>query len=189
VEISTTEGGTPFTGPLVIDGVDTPGGGRIGMMHCPGRCVGQGPLRPWGRDLATDLAAIDAWGADILLTLVETKELATLGVPNLPLAASHWGFIWRQMPIPDYQRPNRTALIAWDQHGPEILSLLQRGGRLAIHCAAGLGRTGTVAAKLLVALGLSPDAAIASVRAARPGTIETADQEDFVRNGLSFNRS
>jgi protein-tyrosine phosphatase len=50
-----------------------------------------------------------------------------------------------------------------------------------VHCAAGLGRTGTLAALLLVEGGLEPEAAIARVRQARPGTLETADQEAFVR--------
>ena len=48
---------------------------------------------------------------------------------------------------------------------------------------AGLGRTGTMAAKMLVGFGVSPEDAIASVRQARPGTIETAAQEQYIRTG------
>ena len=43
-------------------------------------------------------------------------------------------------------------------------------------------RTGTVAACVLVALGNhSADEAIGAVRAARKGTVQTREQEDFVR--------
>jgi protein-tyrosine phosphatase len=43
-----------------------------------------------------------------------------------------------------------------------------------------MGRAGTVASCVLVARGVAPDAAIAQVRAARPGAVENAHQERFV---------
>jgi ADP-ribosyl-[dinitrogen reductase] hydrolase len=45
-----------------------------------------------------------------------------------------------------------------------------------------LGRTGTIAGRLLVEFGDSPEEAIRKVRAARPGSIETRAQEQYVRN-------
>ena len=59
---------------------------------------------------------------------------------------------------------------------------LRDGGRVLLHCRAGLGRTGMIAARLLVELGTPPDAAIVSVRAARTGAIETRAQERHVRD-------
>lgn len=44
-----------------------------------------------------------------------------------------------------------------------------------------MGRTGTVAARLLIELGERSEAAIESVRAVRRGAIETSDQERYVR--------
>ena len=44
----------------------------------------------------------------------------------------------------------------------------------------GLGRSGMIAARLLVELGEEPRAAIQRVRQVRPGAIETAAQEDYV---------
>jgi ADP-ribosyl-[dinitrogen reductase] hydrolase len=42
-----------------------------------------------------------------------------------------------------------------------------------VYCCGGLGRAGTIAARLLVELGAEPITAIAGVRKARPGAIET----------------
>jgi len=49
-----------------------------------------------------------------------------------------------------------------------------------IHCTGGLGRSGMIAARLLVELGEEPRLAMQRVRAARPGAIETAAQEAYV---------
>ena len=51
---------------------------------------------------------------------------------------------------------------------------------IVIHCLAGRGRAGTVASALLVACGREPAQAIADIRGARPGAIETAVQEIWV---------
>jgi hypothetical protein len=60
---------------LHIDAVTRPCGGVTGMGPCPARRVaGQMP-----RDLARDLASIEARGASTLLSLVEAPELARRG--------------------------------------------------------------------------------------------------------------
>ena len=46
--------------------------------------------------------------------------------------------------------------------------------------AGGLGRAGTIGARLLIELGMEPTAAVRQVRAARPGAIETREQEKYV---------
>ena len=56
----------------------------------------------------------------------------------------------------------------------------ERNMGVAIHCGAGLGRTGVVLAGYFVDKGLSAANAIARVRRLRPGSIETEEQEQAV---------
>lgn len=164
---------------LVITTVAVPGGGTLGLTHCPGRCGGA-----YGhRDLDRDLAAIEAWGASMLISLVEAHEFEHLGVPGFVADVQRYGFTWQHVPIPDFGTPDDAALALWRGIAPDVVAVLDRGGRIVLHCAAGRGRTGMIAAKILVERGMAVDAAIAVIRARRPGAIETENQASFVGNG------
>jgi ADP-ribosyl-[dinitrogen reductase] hydrolase len=58
---------------------------------------------------------------------------------------------------------------------------MRDGFDVLVHCKGGLGRAGTIAARLLVELGTDPDVAIRQVRKVRPYSIETAEQAAHVR--------
>lgn len=168
-------------GPLHIDFIPYPGGGRIGLVHCPGRTGRDSRGRDWARDLKADLAAIRASGASTLITLLEAQEFAVYGVETLPERVADAGLGWFHWPIRDMAVPSEEAQARIASEGRALSARLHAGETIVIHCAAGLGRSGMVAAQWLVRAGLSPDAAIAQVRAARPGTIETEAQEDAIR--------
>ena len=70
-----------------------------------------------------------------------------------------------------------VSAVAGDARPVEAGHDASRAGR---HCRGGIGRTGTIAAKLLVEFGYEPAAAITLVRRTRPGTIETKTQEQYV---------
>lgn len=169
-----------LNGPLQIDGLVIPGGGEIGLVHCPGRHHVDDQGGEWARDLARDLAAIKAWPAALLLTLIEPKEFARLGVTGLGEQARATGLDWHHVPIPDMHPPDAAFEKAWPALSHAINQLFARGERAVLHCAGGRGRAGTVAARILIDHGVTAPDAIKAVRAARPGAIETLSQENYL---------
>lgn len=176
---------TSLTHPLQIAEVRASAThGRIGITFCPGKHDRAAATGAWARDLAIDLDAIAAWGACLVLTLVEPAELVALKVPNLGQEVERRGMSWRHLPIVDYSVPDAAFEEAWLVDGPEIRTFLRYGRDVVVHCKGGLGRAGMIAGRLLVELGMPPDDAIRMVRRARQGAIETPSQLDVIRRAV-----
>jgi ADP-ribosyl-[dinitrogen reductase] hydrolase len=136
----------------------------------------------WDRDLAVDLDAIRDWGAAAVVTLVEQKELTLLRVERLGEEVLRRKMLWFHLPIVDVSTPNQEFERRWDASGNELRALLRNRQDVLIHCRGGLGRAGTIGARLLVELGMKPADAIKHVRAVRRDAIETCAQERYVLN-------
>lgn len=94
--------------------------------------------------------------------------------------------LWLHLPIADVTAPGAEWDAAWLAVRGRVHAELDRGGRVLVHCKGGLGRAGTVAARILIERGMAPEAAIRAVRQARPGAIERAAQELYVRRTRSL---
>ncbi len=158
--------------------------GVLGLTFCPGKKQATAITGVWNRDLTIDLAAVQAWGANGVITLVTAQELRELQVPELGKAVQALGMSWWHLPIEDVGVPDEKFADNWryGHIGSDIRARLRRGDRLLVHCKGGLGRTGLLAAQLLVEFGTPPRDAIAQVRSARPGAIENVHQENYVFN-------
>jgi len=153
-------------------------GGKIGLTLAPGKC-NIGMVAHWQRNLNQDLTRLRYHhGTDVLVTLLEVHEFAQLQIESLFEQIEALGMRSHWFPIPDFNVPASLPDLATLVH--EIIALANAGQTVVIHCKAGLGRSGLVAAACLVALGYSKNEALGHVRQARPGTVETLSQENFV---------
>ncbi len=152
------------------------GRGRIGFSQCPGRSDDYAWSGPWRRDLDTDLDAIQRWGATAVVSLITHDELARLKVCSLPRAVRDRHMEWWHAPIPDGYPPDRDFEEAWEVTGESLQNRLRLGFDILVHCRGGLGRAGTITARLLVELGMHPTEAIRRVRDAHDGMIESGSQ-------------
>lgn len=173
---------TSMSDPLYFDEVETPDShGVIGMTICPGKKKGHGFSGDHDRDLGIDLTAIQAWGAEVLVSLIEEHEYRDVGIADIG-SRIPTGMLHLKLPIRDMGIPDATWEQHWANSGRIIRAILRRGGKVCIHCMGGLGRTGIVASRLLVEFGVHPTEAIKVVRKTRPGTIQNSGQEAYVHS-------
>lgn len=180
-DVGTYLDGTGEADELIIDSVRVPNGtGYIGFSACPGCQRSPFSGQEMNRDLDRDLEAIGQWGAMGVVTLIEAHEMEAFGVLTLPERTELYDMWWLHLPISDMCAPNGDFEARWADESPNLHRILSVGGRVLLHCWAGLGRTGMVAARILIERGVAPRDAIKRVRAARPGAIQTNQQEDYL---------
>ena len=125
-------------------------------------------------DSLEDLAWLRKQGIEVLLSLTED--------PPRRDWVNDAGLMVMHVPVEDMEAPTQEQL-------DRCISAIERanahGMGVAVHCTAGLGRTGVVLACYFTAKGLTAQNAIARVRRMRPGSIETDEQalavEEYAR--------
>jgi protein-tyrosine phosphatase len=176
---------TSDTHPIRVDAVplrDLPG--TLGLTIAPGK---QGP-RPvaggtWRRDLDQDLARLrGVYGTEVLVSLMRPFEYRELGIADLDERAAARGIHVRRFPITDMRTPAPADALAFDGMVDGVRGELADGRTVTVHCRGGRGRSGLVAACVLVRSGMAPGAAIGHVRAHLEGAVETEGQEAYVRS-------
>jgi len=116
-----------------------------------------------------ELAALVALDVSQLINLHER--------PHAPERLAAHGLTEVHIPVVDFTPPTPVQLQAAIT---AIEAARSEGRTVAVHCAAGLGRTGTVIASYLTRSGLPAADAIERVRTLRPGSVETQEQVDAV---------
>jgi protein-tyrosine phosphatase len=155
----------------------------VGITFAPGKNDPYAIGGPWARDLTKDLDAIAAWNAKAVVTLIEPHEFRLLAIADLGAEVQRRGMEWLHLAIRDVSTLGSEFEERWPADSKRLRRRLDAGENIVVHCRGGLGRAGMISARLLVESGIEPEAAIDRVRAARPGAIETPQQEEWVRSG------
>lgn len=99
----------------------------------------------------------------LVVCLTPRSELVELSPRyHHALAQGETPFRWLNLPMPNFGVPEDAVGFRRDVR--DIAHALERGEAVMLHCAAGLGRTGSTAACVLKSLGLSTEDALQRVR-------------------------
>jgi protein-tyrosine phosphatase len=138
--------------------------------------------RPRGGDWLED--EFKGWrqaGLDVVVSLLEEDEASQFELGQEGGVAASKGIRFISFPIPDRGIPasTREALSLLS----DIAVALEQGKNVAVHCRQGIGRSGLMAAGLLLTSGMPVDRAIEVVGAARGETVpETPAQLQWIRH-------
>jgi protein-tyrosine phosphatase len=136
--------------------------------------------RPRGGDwLGDEVAGWKRARVDAVLSLLTRDEEQELDLSGEAQEVASQGLEFSSFPIPDRQVPKSEANLAGTLE--KLTDALSSGKNIVVHCRQGLGRTGLVAACLLVKSGMSPGAAVETVSAARGVSVpETVEQREWI---------
>jgi atypical dual specificity phosphatase len=110
-------------------------------------------------------------GIGVVISLTETAL-------NTPILAE-FDIEYHHIPVEDFRAPEAAQI---ERFVSIVTAAREAGRKTLVHCFAGRGRSGTMAACYLVSLGRTPEEALAEVRALRPGAVETEEQEEAVHD-------
>jgi protein-tyrosine phosphatase len=136
--------------------------------------------RPRGDDdLREEVAGLAAAGVDTLVSLLEPSEVRELGLRMAQQHCEALGLCFVSFPIPDRGVPKPA------QPFVSLVQMLRRrlvsGAHVAVHCRAGIGRSGLLVASLLVAVGHSPAEALEMTSRSRGVQVpDTPEQEAWL---------
>ncbi|HSD90542.1 MAG TPA: ATP-binding cassette domain-containing protein [Kofleriaceae bacterium] len=119
-----------------------------------------------------DLAGLQRLGVTILVTLEESQTVDPAALASFGIRSIHF-------PVVDMDVPTVDAAISLTR---QLAASMEAGDVVALHCRAGMGRTGTLLACQLIEGGETASAALDAVRSINPRCVQSAVQVDFLRS-------
>lgn len=127
-----------------FDYLDLKSGGRFIFTPCPGTK---------DTSVSDALETLKEAGANTIITVLSSDEIEALSVSSLGKEATDKNIKWYQLPIEDDCEPAEAFNKAWALSKVKLQALLGYKETIAIHCRGGSGRTGLMAAILLLEAG------------------------------------
>ncbi|WP_192889585.1 cyclin-dependent kinase inhibitor 3 family protein [Vibrio bathopelagicus] len=149
--------------------------GALVLTPCPGTK---------NADLDVSLAQLKAQGVEAVVTALDSEELASKNVSKLGEKAQALGMQWFQIEIEDDCAPGADFAVKWQAASPALHQVVDNGGKVAMHCMGGSGRTGLLAAHLLLEKSWDLSKIVQEVQSLRPGAFTKPIQVEYI-NGVA----
>jgi protein-tyrosine phosphatase len=118
-------------------------------------------------------------GIQTLVSLLEEKEAAMLGLAKEGPLAEQAGMRFISYPIPDKCVPPDPD--SFKEFTLQLADRIRAGERIGVHCRASIGRATVTAACVLIHLGWKPIEALRAIETARGFIVpDTQEQEDWI---------
>ena len=147
--------------------------GQLWISHYPGKTG----IKDKTIQAEMDLLELKKKKINIVVSLLERKELKPLNVSTLFEIIKKHKFTHYYFPIKDKSVPRDITEL--NRLLNDLSLKIHQNKKILLHCNAGLGRSGLIAALLCKKLGVSENP-ISYIRKHRPGAIETKDQEKMI---------
>jgi protein-tyrosine phosphatase len=145
--------------------IENPARGRLAI-------VGRPRAGDWLED---EISGWRAMGLSDVVSLLENDEMRELGLEQEAIASMNAGLSFERFPIPDRGVPfSANAAV---QLLDSIASRITIGRSVGIHCRAGIGRSGFIAAGVLLRLGVPESDAWQRVSTARGLRVPDTDEQ------------
>ncbi len=148
--------------------LDTPG--RLGMMP-----------RPRGGDwLEDELALFKRQGVNVLVSMLESDEAHRLELDQEQTLCEAQEIEFHTYPVRDRDVPTSQREVC--ELATTLAEKLSDGQDVIVHCRGGIGRSGLMAASIMIVLGLGVDEVLSRLRKTRGLKVpETDEQVEWVR--------
>ncbi len=126
----------------------------------------------WLRD---EIGGLSQIGVTTIASLLEPREETELELTSERAVAEELGLSFLSFPIADRGVP--TATQEFHKFSARLAADVRAGRGVAVHCRAGIGRSGIAAAAVLVSLGHEPRDVFAMVSKARGVSVPDTDEQ------------
>ncbi|CAM2828221.1 cyclin-dependent kinase inhibitor 3 family protein [Vibrio ordalii] len=131
--------------------------------------------------LVESIEQLKSQGVTVVVTALSHEEMQEKGVGDLPKVVEQAGLQWFHAPIEDDCAPGHQFQTHWQSISPSLHQALVNGDKIAMHCMGGSGRTGLLAAHLLLEKGWELQNIITHVQSLRPGAFTKDVQVEYIK--------
>lgn len=133
-----------------------------------------------GVSVADSLTSFKEAGAQAVITMMTIDELIENKADALPSLCAESGMDWYHLPVEDGCAPEVPFVQAFALQKAILLDLIESGATMVIHCHGGSGRTGLMAAILMLELGYAPAQVKTQIQQIRPKSLTSPVQVNYL---------